>query len=162
MTRAILVKAFLEGASMSTLAALLNEKPEDLEFGLRAGLQEIRDEAGGQPAQQAQSGAGSPPAAPAPLRNHAAAMKKSAVRRRIAAATDKTLDLAGYPAALQDLRATTQRAIYDQLKQAPQTIAQLAVATQIDSGKIFQGMQKLRDKNMVRGSEDTPVIWRLA
>ncbi len=158
MTREVLVRAFLEGASIATLAELLGHEATDLEAGLRQGLIEGIAEQDRPAVDAAPKGGDS---SPRPARNHAAAMRLNPGRKRVAKAV-AALDLTGYPAALQDPRAETQRDIYDSLKGRQQTTTQLSHALELDSGKIFQGIEKLREKNLVRGSEDTPVVWSLA
>lgn len=176
MTRSVLVKAFLEGASIATLAELLGHDAADLEAGLRMGLVEISqdqpapahlpaDSADLTPPRQAQTRVEAISSSPRPAApNHAAEMKRNPVRRRVDRAIQavQALDLTGYPDSLKDPRADTQRAVYDALKQEPQTSTQLARALSLDSAHVCGALNKLRVKNLVYGSEDTPVVWRLA
>jgi len=174
MTRPVLVKAFMEGASIATLAQLLGHDAADLEAGLRQGLIEIsqdqpepRQTAPAEPetrptppAAPKRAGASSP--RPARQKNYVAQLTKDIVRRRVESKAGDVLDLTGYPAPLQDPRAETQRAIYDALRREPHDLHALQIATGRTSSKVFQAIQKMRNKNLVRGSETTPVVWRIA
>jgi hypothetical protein len=165
MTRPVLVKAFLEGASIATLADLLGHEVADLEAGLRQGLIEISQD---QPKPQPPASA-EPEALPAPPARRAAAAESSPrpARRNQAARRAKSedsgaLDLTGYPESLQDPRATSQRAVLDALRRGPMTLGQCAEAAGLVSAKAWAALAALRQKNLVRGSEDTPVVWRIA
>lgn len=179
MTRPVLVRAFLEGASIATLAELLGHEQADLEAGLRMGLIEIRDAEGGsssqdQPAADAALAEGAAPSSkPRQARNgadsssgrparHAGALKRSPARKRMAADVEAAAEskFSGYPESLRDNRAETQRAVYDALTMRERTTTDIAEELQMGSGAVFQAIQKLRDKNLVVGSETTPVKWR--
>ena len=163
MTREVVLELWLEGGRLNTIARLLGEDPHGVEDAVRMELNRLRNEntqdqpepCSPAPAEARTEAADS---SPRPARNRAAAMKRDPVRRRIEAA----LDLTGYPEVLQDPRAETQRDIFDALKRQPQTVTQLAQELERDSGKVFQAIQKLRAKNLIRGSETTPVVWRIA
>jgi hypothetical protein len=154
MTRTILVKAFMEGCSLQTLAALLNEDAVDLEHGLRMGLQELRDEA---------EVILEPPApAPSGALNHAAALKRSPVRRRVAKhVAEQTDTLANYPSSLHDPRAESQRACYHALKGGPLVMHEIINVTGLDSGATFQALTKLRQKNLAHKQDGWRGAWEL-
>ena len=169
MTRALVLELWMQGGNLHTIAQLLGEDPIGLEDAVRMELRRIRDEF--QPA-EGQPPAGkvalpAPPAleagdsSPRPGRNRAAEMKRDPVRRRVAAASE-ALDLTGYPAALQDPRATSQRAVLGKLRMRPMTLGEVAKETGLASANVWAALASLRGKNLVRGSEDTPVVWRLA
>lgn len=177
MTRTVLVEAFMEGASLGTLAKLLGETPENLEHGFRQGLIEIRDGSRDQPVadaplaeraaatapRQARNGADSSSGRPA---RHAGALKRSPARKRMAVDVTlpdgTTVEYSTYPAALHDPRAETQRAIWDALKSGEKTTTMLSAEIGHNSSNVVQAIQKMRNKNLVRGSETTPVKWRQA
>lgn len=165
MTRAVVVKAFLEGASIATLAELLGHDVADLEAGLRMGLIEIQTAEAEPPAEKVALPAPPAPEAgassPRPARNHAAEMKRDPVRRRVAA-VNEALDLTGYPAALQDPRAETQRRVYAALSLSPATTMQIQERSNLPNVNVSSALQALRVKRLVIGSETTPVVWRIA
>ncbi len=158
MTREVLVRAFLEGASIATLAELLGHEATDLEAGLRQGLIEGIAEQDRPAADAAPKGGDS---SPRPARNHAAAMRRNPVRKRVAAAVSTALDLTGYPAELQDPRAETQRKAWDSLSE-PGTLVELSARSGISSQNLSTTLSALRAKNLIKGSETTPVVWRRA
>jgi hypothetical protein len=163
MTRLILVDAFMEGASMETLAKLLGEELDDLQAGLRQGLHEFRDQFQPEVAGPQAESAGA--TAPRTVRTEAADSSPRPVRRKKAAAkafTDTVNDFSGYPEEIRHHLNETGRAIYDALRTKPQNVIEIARSTGFESNAVAMGLRRLRDKNLVRGSEDTPVVWRLA
>lgn len=173
MNRAALIAAWLE-PSIENLAVLMGEDAAGVEYAIRHELLKMKLDNEIQPAEAEppadvvalpappkapKAGASSPRPA---RRNHAAEMAASPVRKRIAATMNSALDLTGYPESLQDPRATSQRAVLDALKSGPMTLGQVAEATGLESSKAWATLGALRQKNLVIGSEDTPVVWRLA
>ena len=168
MTRGVVLELWLQGGRLHTIAQLLGEDASGIEDAVRMELCRIRDEH--QPEPNAAAPA-DPAPSPAPKakraapssgrparRNHAVEMKTDPVRRRV----EKALDLTTYPETLRDPSADSQRAVYDALLTGPMVLHDLQVETGLNSCKVFQALQKMRNKNIVRGSEDTPVVWRLA
>ena len=144
-----ILSAFREGASIATLAALLDRAPLAVEDSIRAAVREMEDETR-QPA-------------PLPADAPAKARTKPAPQPPPAARVPKPFDaaLSGYPEALRDPRAVGQRAIYDVLRQGPKTIGEIEHATGMSNANACSTTYALRRKNLARGSEDTPVVWLL-
>ena len=177
MNRNALIAAWLD-PSIQNLAALIGEDAAGVEYAIRHELLRVKQEheiqqaeaeppaeravTEGNPSPRKASEAGASSPRPARQKNHAAEMKRDPVRRRMAAAISAALDLTGYPASLQDPRAETQRRVYDAVKEQGGTTVELSGRTGLTSDNISTTLSALRSKNLVRGSETTPVVWRVA
>jgi DNA-binding transcriptional ArsR family regulator len=158
MTQAeALVQVFRSGASMEHIAALLQEPLVLVEFTLRQGLNGTQPEPVAVPVESAGA------TAPRAVRTEAADSSPRPVRRKKAAAPAKAADdFIDYPEEIRHHLNVTGRAIYDALRTKPQTVIEIYRSTGIETNAVSMALKRLRDKNLVRGSEDMPVIWRLA
>jgi len=145
MTRAALLRAWSEGASLLTLAELLGEDPRDLEAAVRLELQPALNEFASSrrvPPSAATAAAPAPPPA-------------GAAELQIPSAS-RTLDLTGYPAPLQDPARKLERAVWDALD-VPRTWGE--IDDEIAPANMYQlerAIQWLRANHLIELSDESP------
>lgn len=171
MINASLVEAFLEGATLNSLAGLLGRSPEAVERDLRTVLIELRAEAAlpeielterplagksladNQPvAAREGSGASASPA------RHASALQRSPARRRAAA---DTADLSAYPESIRSSAAVSLRAAYDALRDGPKRVGAVAESTGLSSACAISALSGLRDKALAVKRDGWGGEWKL-
>ena len=82
--------------------------------------------------------------------NAAAAMRRSAVRRKIAKESE-ALDLTGYPESLRDPKAVDMRAVWDALRAKPLAFGELMAAAGInpDGSTAYGALSRMREKCLI-------------
>jgi len=145
MTREDLLACWISGAPLAALARLLGEEPEALEDGLRMELRRLAEAE--RPAERS-----------APNRSGAA---KSSTARKPggSASSPAAADLSGYPKPLQDPRAVTQRAVWDALTDAPQTVRELAKRAGLELPAADSAVRALRRHGLACTNGDVPAQW---
>jgi hypothetical protein len=147
MTREDLLTCWISGAPLAALARLLGEEPEAIEDGLRMELRRL--------AEAEQRPAGRPQGSKdRPAGKQQASRKPGGSDSPPAAA-----DLSAYPKPLQDPRATAQRAIWDALADAPQTVRELARRAGIEAAAADAAVRALRRHGLAVTNGDVPAQW---
>ena len=146
MTRPDLLTCWISGAPLAALARLLAEEPEAVEDALRMELRRLaeaeRDELRSQASKRASAG------------------KASTARKPGGSASSPAAaDLSAYPKALQDPRATAQRAIRDTLTDAPQTVRELAKRAGLELPAADAAARALRRHGLAATDGSVPARW---
>jgi len=150
MTREALLECWLKGAPLAALARLLGEEPEALEEGLRMELRRLAES-------ERQASEHREPATNRPAKRQQASRKPGGSGPAPAAA-----EFSNYPKPLRDPRAKAQRAIWDALSDAPQTVRELAERARIDTASADAAVRALRRHGLACTNGDVPAQWMRA
>jgi hypothetical protein len=145
MTREALLTCWISGAPLAALARLLGEEPEALEDGLRMELRRI--------AEAERSTDRSVP------HTNGSAKSSTSRKRGGSAPSPAAADFSHYPKQLQDPRATAQRAIWDTLTDAPQTVRELAKRAGLELPAADAAVRALRRHGLAATDGSVPARW---
>jgi len=147
MTRDDLLTCWISGAPLAALARLLGEDPEALEDGLRMGLRRL--------AEAERPPAGRPRGSSDPPARHRQGSRKPGG----SAPSPAAADFSAYPKPLRDHRATAQRAAWNALTDAPQTVRELAKRAGLELPAADAAVRALRRHGLAATDGSVPARW---